>query len=63
MDTHYNFQQPKARTTLKSMCISVKGVKLWNKIPDEILKSTNTYHYKKMFIKARLEQYGKILDP
>lgn len=44
-----NFQQPKARTTLKSMCISVKGVKLWNGLPDEIKKSNNNYHFKKMF--------------
>ncbi len=58
-----NFQQPKARTTLKSMCISVKGVKLWNGLPDEIKKSNNNYHFKKMFKKAKLEGYGQILDP
>lgn len=57
-----NFQQPKARTTLKGMCISVQGVKLWNGLPDEIKISKNIYYFKKMFIKSKLEEYGQILD-
>lgn len=33
--------QSRAHTTLKSMCISVRGASLWNGLPEQIKKQTN----------------------
>ncbi|KAK7879295.1 hypothetical protein WMY93_033921, partial [Mugilogobius chulae] len=47
-DAHHKYKlrgdkklyQPKIRTTLKSMCISVRGVAIWNGLPDELKYSS-----------------------
>ena len=50
-------KQPFARTTLKSMCISVCGVKLWNSLPEDIKDSKNVAHLKTMFKNNIFEKY------
>ena len=48
---------PKFRTTLKSMCISVRGVKLWNDLADELKTCPNIIHFKHLFKKNVLKKY------
>lgn len=50
-------KQPFARTTLKSMCISICGVKLWNSLPEDIKDSKNVAHLKTMFKNNTFEKY------
>ena len=52
-----NFKQPNATTTMKSMCISVHGVKFWNDLPDVIKQSKNVNQLKKMLKHAILDKY------
>ena len=42
-----NFKQQSVQTTLKSMCISVCGVKIWNNLNEEIKHSINIVQFKK----------------
>ena len=53
----WNFKQPIVRTTLKSMSVSVHGVKLWNKLPDNIKESKNIVQFKKEFKNKTLDKY------
>lgn len=49
--------QPKVRTTLKSMCISVRGVLLWNGLAEELKGSSTIIQFKKMFKRNVMIQY------
>ena len=49
-----NFHLPRARTTLKSMSITVYGVKLWNTLSQNIINESKTLHKFKENIKAML---------
>ena len=42
-----NFKQQSVQTTLKSMCISVCGVIIWNNLNEEIKHSMNIFQFKK----------------
>ena len=43
----FNFKHQFARTTLKQMCISVAGVKLWNSLQNDIKGCLNIFQFKK----------------
>lgn len=69
-DAHHEYKlrgtnqlyQPKVRTTLKSMCISVKGVLLWNSLPEEIKMCKNLVQFKKTFKGQVLSNYQEGMD-
>jgi len=42
-----NFRTLRVRTTLKRMCISVSGVKVWNKLQKELKQSPSMRLFKK----------------
>lgn len=44
-----NFKIHHARTTLKSLCLSISGVKLWNSLTDELKKSKTIGILKRIF--------------
>lgn len=52
-----NLSQSMARTTLKSMCISVNGVRLWNNLPVTIKESKHIVQFKRRFKMSILEKY------
>lgn len=43
------FMQPCVCTTLKSMCMSVCGVTLWNSLDEEIKQSSSTIQFKNRY--------------
>lgn len=45
----YNFKKFKVRTNMKSMCITVCGVSLWNGLELELKNSTNIYKFKILY--------------
>ena len=51
-----NLMQSAVRTTLKSMCISVNGVRLWNNLPENI-KASNSLAQVKNLLKKHFENY------
>ncbi|KAK0140685.1 hypothetical protein N1851_022323 [Merluccius polli] len=46
-----NMKQHYARTNIKSMCISICGVVLWNGLEEKIKQSINVIEFKKMYKK------------
>ena len=52
-----NFKHLGAKTTMKSMCISGRGVQIWNVLPEEIQKCTNLEQFKKKLKLNILEKY------
>ena len=52
-----NFKHLGANTTMKSMCISISGVQLWNGLPEVIQKCTNLEQFKKQFKLNILAKY------
>ena len=46
---HGLFRQKFTSSNLKSMCLSVKGVKLWNVLPRELTNCKNIVSFKKMY--------------
>ena len=56
---HINkLKQPMGRTTLKCMCISISGVKIWNSLSEETIDQNRTVHSFKTAIKRSfLESY------
>lgn len=52
-------QQKGSRTTLKSMCITIKGTSLWNRLSEEVKTSKNLKQFKRRFKKEILELYSK----
>jgi len=43
----FNFKHQFARTTLKQMCISVAGVKLWDSLQNDLKGCLNIFQFKK----------------
>lgn len=64
-DAHHKYKlrgtdklyQPKVRTTLKSLCISVKGVILWNSLSEEAKMSKNLTQFKRVFKRQMMSKY------
>ena len=52
-----NFIQKYARTSLKSMCISVKGVKLWNALVSSLISCRSVHQFKKYYTDEVLNSY------
>ena len=52
-----NFIQKYARTSLKSMCISVKGVKLWNALDSSLISCRSVHQFKKYYTDKVLNSY------
>lgn len=52
-----NFIKQCVHTTKKSLCISMCGVDLWNRLADDLKKSTNVNHFKKLYKKQTLDRY------
>ena len=53
----YDFKHRFARTTLKQMCVSVAGVKLWNSQNTELKSCTTMFQLKKKFKGGKIESY------
>ncbi len=51
------FRQKKVRTTLKSFSMSVNGVKLWNKLDDEVKNAKNLGAFKNEIINSTINKY------
>lgn len=51
------------RTTLKQMCASVVGVKLWNSLQNDLKGCINVFHLKKMYKERIIRQYKGNLFP
>nr|XP_049573449.1 uncharacterized protein LOC125966909 [Syngnathus scovelli] len=46
---NHNFKILNIRTTLKSFCITITGVKLWNNLSEELKQSPNIHQFKRMY--------------
>ena len=46
------------RTTLKSMCVTIKGVKIWNNLENTIKESLHKYQFRKKYKKYLISQYN-----
>ena len=53
------FKQNKERINVRSRCVSVKGVKMWNKCENELKECSNMSTFKNIFKKKVLESYKK----
>ena len=53
----FNFKHPYARTTLKQMCISVVGVKLWNSQQKELKNCICIFQLKKLYKLRKMGLY------
>uniref|UniRef100_A0A671U3I7 Reverse transcriptase domain-containing protein n=1 Tax=Sparus aurata TaxID=8175 RepID=A0A671U3I7_SPAAU len=56
------FRQSKVRTTLKSFSLSVKGVKQWNVLEEDVKKSATLSGFKKKYVHSIVDQYRSILE-
>ena len=52
-------QEQGSRTTLKWMCISVCGVKLWNGLREEVRLCKSLRHFKGIYKKEVLDSYRR----
>ena len=41
----------------KSMCLSVKGPSMWNKLPDDVKNCANVFVFKKKYKKMLIDRY------
>ena len=57
-----NFQYNFARTSLKNLCVSIYGVKLWNSLSDALKECKNEPNFKKCFKLEKMNEYRKIQD-
>lgn len=53
-----DFKHQVARTTLKQMCVSVIGVKLWNSQQKDLKGCTDIFQFKKMYKERQIRQYA-----
>lgn len=53
----HKLYQTKVRTTLKAMCISVRGVTLWNSLSEEMKTCKNLLLFKSMFKRKVMNEY------
>ena len=51
------FKQIYVSTNLKSMCISVTGVKLWKSLDNSLISCINVHHFKKCYTNRLLNSY------
>ena len=51
------FKQKKERINVRSRCVSVRGVKLWNKCDNELKECSNMGTFKKLLKKKILDGY------
>ena len=51
------FKQAFARTTLKSRCISVQGIKLWNSLENSIKSAENIFMFRKLYKRRIFQLY------
>lgn len=51
------FKKQKVRTNAKMNSISVKGVSLWNALPDDLKRSNSVHYFKKQFKTLIFNQY------
>jgi len=58
----YYFKTPFARTTLKQMCLSIYGVKLWNTLDYELKCYKNVCKFKNLCKKKIQECYKENED-
>ena len=42
------FKVPRCRTQLKTMCVSVRGIKVWDSLDQYIKRSNNIYQFRKL---------------
>ena len=54
---HFNFKVQKSRTTTKSFCIKINGVRLWNRLSLELKQCPNITHFKKEYRKIIFNKY------
>lgn len=52
-----NFKVQAARTSRKSMCVSVRGVRLWNGLEDQLKRCATLTQFKTKYKEAMLLQY------
>ena len=52
-----HFKHYYARTTLKGMCISIIGVKLWNSLDKSLKNCRNVHLFKKYYTNRLLKSY------
>ena len=52
-----NFKHLYSRTTLKGMCISITGVKLWNSLDNSLTNCRNVHIFKKYYTNRLLKNY------
>lgn len=57
MRDELNFKKLKIRTTLKSMCVTTCGVRLWNKLEQVLKYCTNFKQFKKLYTTELLKGY------
>ena len=55
------FIQNYARSSLKSMCISVKGVKLWNSLDSSLISCRNIHQFKKQYTDKILNSCVRVM--
>lgn len=51
------FKKPRARISMKSRCVSVKGVNLWNGLDGELKMCNSRYVFKRMFKNKVVNRY------
>ncbi len=56
------FKTIKVRTNFRSLCISVKRVKLWNSLCDELKTSTSVPKFKNLFNLQVIDKYKLLLQ-
>ena len=56
----FNFKTQCARSTLKSFCLSVRGVRTWNGIDEESKQCSNVYMFKKRLKKKIIGKYMEV---
>lgn len=55
----FNFKIQCVRTTMKSFNGSIRGVKLWNSLPENIKYCSNIQQFKKAYKESCFEEYRK----
>ena len=56
-----NFKTNRCRTTRKRLCLSVCGVKLWNKLNENLKQCPNIFLFKKMYKEIIFKRYREAL--
>uniref|UniRef100_A0A669CTI2 Reverse transcriptase domain-containing protein n=1 Tax=Oreochromis niloticus TaxID=8128 RepID=A0A669CTI2_ORENI len=53
----FDFKHKFARTTQRQMCPTVKGIRIWNCLEDNLKSCTNMHRFKMCYILKRINQY------